>query len=98
VLLKCDEVKETKTSEPLVTPPPYVPQDDIVIVPAAEEETKSSWVGSAVLTGILILANLVALTVLGVMAYGYFKKNPEEEFEEQFDDNNSVEANTKEYY
>jgi hypothetical protein len=45
------------------------------------------------------MANLLALTVLGVMAYGYFKK-PKDHMAEQFEDDKPVgeSLNSKDYY
>ncbi|MBW2969759.1 hypothetical protein KY309_03800 [Candidatus Woesearchaeota archaeon] len=80
-------------TEPVVTPPPYVPQDDVIIVPPAQTESNSTWANSAVLTAVLVLANLIALTVLGVMVYGYFRKQPEEAVEEQ-----AEQSSFNEYY
>ena len=96
VALKCEQKQEVANLEPLVVIPPRIDgENDTVYVPPAEEQG-SGWFGSAVLTGVLVLANLVALTVLGVMAYGYFKKP---EFEEQYEDNKPVEEfKIKDYY
>jgi uncharacterized membrane protein len=99
-ILKCeDDEPEVVPSVPVVTPPPFVPQDSIVIVPQEEPKESSGLFGSAVLTGVLVLANLIALSVLGVMAYGYFRK-PKDPMEEQFSDEKSFEevSQPRDYY
>jgi heme/copper-type cytochrome/quinol oxidase subunit 2 len=85
-------------------PPPYVPQDGIIVIPPAGQEENSTFWGSALFTGILVLANLVALTVLGVMGYGLYRKKSgtqqefEQQFEEQFEDDKEMGFESKDYY
>ncbi|VVB81023.1 Uncharacterised protein [uncultured archaeon] len=90
VTKKCEQKKEIVNREPVVTPPPHVDETDTVYVPPAQEQT-SGWFGSAILTGVLVLANLIALTVLGVMTYGYLKR-PE------FIEENEETVEAKDYY
>jgi uncharacterized membrane protein len=89
--------QSSPVSEPVVVPPPRV--DDIVVVPPPRPENEStSFFDSALFTGILVMANLLALTVLGVMAYGFFKK-PKDPLAEQFEDDKPVqETQFKDYY
>ncbi len=98
-IMKCEDDEPEVVSGPVVTPPPFVPQDSIVIVPQEEPKENSGLFGSAVLTGVLVLANLIALSVLGVMAYGYFRK-PKDPLTEQFNDEKSFEevSQPKDYY
>jgi hypothetical protein len=94
VVTKCEEVIEQP-------PAPVVPpkQDDIVIITPETEPTNSSgWTNGAVLTAALVLANLVGLTVLGIMGYGYFKK-PKDPLAEHFeDDKSAADFKAKDYY
>lgn len=91
VVLKCDEQPQ------VVQQPPK--QDDIIIIPPAQPKEESSGLsGSAILTGALVLANLVALSILGVMGYGYFKK-PKDPMAEHFEDEKSwTDLKPKDYY
>ncbi len=85
-------------SNPVVTPPPFV--NDIVVVPPAGSNTQTqgtSFFDSALFTGVLVMANLLALTVLGVMAYGYFRK-PKDPMAEQFEDDKQLDVGPKDYY
>jgi hypothetical protein len=81
VITKCEEVVEDVQPEIIVPPK----QDEIVITSAEPEQKSSGLSGAAILTGILVLGNLVALTVLGIMGYGYFKK-PKDLMAEHFED------------
>ncbi len=89
--------QSSPVSDPVVVPPPRV--DDIVFVPPSNSQNGTSFFDSALFTGILVMANLLALTVLGVMSYGYFKK-PKDPMAEQFEDDKPVEEslNSKDYY
>jgi uncharacterized membrane protein len=87
----------SSSNEQVVVPPPRT--DDVIIVrpPVAEEQNSTFW-SSALFTGILVMANLLALTVLGVMLYG-FRKKPEDPLAEQFFDEKPMEDfDAKEYY
>ncbi len=110
VIVKCEETvvvsppqnnqnfQTSPVSEPVVVPPPRV--DNIVVVPPKQDNQTNgtSFFDSALFTGILVMANLLALTVLGVMGYGYFKK-PKDPLAEQFEDDKSVEeVSLKDYY
>ncbi len=96
VITRCDEVVGDTVPDPVVQPPR---QDEIVVIPpAGQEQTTSGLSGAAILTGILVLGNLIALTVLGVMGYGYFKK-PKDPMAEQFEDDKSMtQFKGKDYY
>ncbi len=98
---KSADIVITKCTEAAPEPQPVVqqpPQNEIIITPATEPTTSSGWSTGAILTAILVLANLIALTVLGVMGYGYFKK-PKDPMAEQFEDDKPVEDfKSKDYY
>jgi len=74
---KCEEVVvqsqggASKFVEPKVV---VVPQSTVTVEPVQVEE---SFLSSAWFTGLLVVANLIAASLLGVMVYGFFKK-PEE--------------------
>lgn len=93
VVTKCDEAVEQP-------PAPVVPpkQDDVVIITPEQPKEESGWTGGAILTAALVLANLVGLTVLGIMGYGYFRK-PKDPMSEQFeDDKSAADFKAKDYY
>ncbi len=110
VIVKCTESAPLTTSTPdtgndfsgdaVVVAPPHVPEVDVInIVPEdGAAETQETFLSGAVFTGILVGANLIALTILGVMGYGYFRK-PKDPMAEQFEDDKPVEeTNLKDYY
>jgi len=79
IVLKCEDpvipTSTTTVTAPVVAPPPTIPQDQIIILtPQPKEE--NTLVDGAFFTAALIMANLIALTILGVMGYGWFKKPP----------------------
>jgi len=100
---KTASIVVVKCEVPVVKPEPVVvqpPKDEIIIIaPPAPEEKSSGLASGALLTGVLVLANLIALTVLGVMGYGYFRKKPDP-LAEQFEDEKSLEEVSKprDYY
>ncbi len=95
VVTKCEDAVEQPPAT-VVEPPK---QDDVVIItPETTPNASSGWTGGAILTAALVLANLVGLTVLGVMGYGYFKK-PKDPMAEHFEDDKSVaDFKAKDYY
>lgn len=98
VVTKCAEVVSqpqggsSKFTQPVVVPPPKVE-----VIQQPESSDNKSLLNGSVMTAVLVLANLVALTVLGVMAYGFFRKK-EPEFGSQFVDDKSEEFEQKDYY
>jgi|GEM_PF-4271753 len=77
-----DESEQTSTTVPLTELPPIVPE---VNANELGGKTSSSTVSKILYTIILVGANVAALTVLGVMGYGLFKKK-DEEFEQDKDE------------
>ncbi len=91
--------ENNQATEQVVTPPPHV--DDIVIVPPLRSEAtpKQDWFDSGWFTGALVLANLTALIILGIMGYTFYHKKPDEFEEQHVDDKNFEEVTTpREYY
>jgi hypothetical protein len=80
-----DKQEQTTVTTPLTELPPIVPEVNIDEV----APVKRSTLATAVYTLILVGANVAALTVLGVMGYGLFKKK-DDEFEQ--DKNEQVPA------
>jgi len=81
-----DEEKDQSTvTTPLTELPPVVPESNVGEV----EPVKRSALATALYTIVLVGANVAALTVLGVMGYGLFKKK-DEKFEQ--DKNEQVPA------
>lgn len=78
-VMKCDdedasdssEAGSTAVTEPVVVSPPKVPESQLIV---RDNEKKSSSSSSAFYTGLLVVLNLIALTVLGVMTAGFIKK------------------------
>jgi len=68
-----DEEQETTVTTPLTELPPVVPESSLNEV----ESVKRSALATALYTVVLVGANVAALTVLGVMGYGLFKKKDE---------------------
>lgn len=73
-----DDSGQTSTTVPLTELPPIVPE---VNANALDGTASSSTVSKVLYTIVLVGANVAALTILGVMGYGLFKKK-DEEFEE----------------
>ena len=86
----------TSTTTAVVAPPPFVAEDELIIIPPKGQEKNASLSTSPLTTGLLVVGNLLALSVLGVMGYGVFRKKPEvEEVEAQPVEQFTVE---QEYY
>ncbi len=68
-----DEEQESTVTTPLTELPPVVPESSLNEV----EPVKRSALATALYTAVLVGANVAALTVLGVMGYGLFKKKDE---------------------
>lgn len=76
-----DEEQESTVTTPLTELPPVVPESNFNEV----EPVKRSALTTAIYTAVLVGANVAALTVLGVMGYGLFKKK-DEDFEQVKDE------------
>lgn len=72
IVAKCGNEQEVVENDDVVVPPPFV--DDTVEVPAVQEEKSN-----VLFTVGLVAANVIALTMLGVMGYGLFRK-PKEQY------------------
>ena len=104
-LTKCptfdfDDEDDPVTAEDLINQvvvPPQAPGDELIMIPSANSENSSTLLDGVWLTTILVLANLIALSVLGVMGHAIFKKK-KTPMKEQHAESEDESFEMKDYY
>jgi len=91
------QLSETTTNQ-VVAPPPAVPQDQLIIIPPAQQNTTSTFWSGVLFTALLVIFNLAALSILGVMGYGYSKKKSVPKAQETPKESEATEVEINEYY